>query len=697
MSTHRSALGVASDGEDDSDDVQLRARQLLSASPSTSVSSSLSSSASFIHSPSASSPSPDACDEQKVTEMLEELVLTDDLDDARSQQRPRHAASSSITGAWRVPLPSSTSASPSPSSCSPALTPTISAVLAVSSSQSFPTSPSSSASSHSSSIRLAYDEFVCSICHELLCDPLTLPCQHIFCRHCLVACFELATKRCPQCRAPTADTFPSAETLGANTLLVRLLREAWGERYKEREDSVAEVRAGWKRKFPVYLSHELLFPYQTVLLNLHEPRYDQVMLKRLSSAKPADGKRRFAILPRNATSEGSVGVLCELVAETERHRGVGAFHVVTTQRFTVESLWQEDGTHGLHYARVHVLEDADESTVAGPVDALVQQSVERIHSAIQLYNSVCPFPLTFHSRFGSVPVSPHQLSFWLFQSLAVDTAAVSVERGLVSSMLESRSLLWRLGVGEELMQQLVSRALAEHDMLQQSVPQPDISLQQLQRQQYTMQQPHAAVDVRGVGARVRAGQIYAERGEAEREMLAFRRIAAAQSFPLSPASPGEVSLSPQPPILELSPQLAPQSPQLQPQQPVARHPQRQHYRGHQQHNRGNRRYPRPFVYGQQQQSPPLQGRPNMSPAHFPALSHEQQHFEQAYAASQGTAQRQFGGGYTQQLGYGRHGAEEPSEAWSVWQSPVGSQQSEQRGRAGQGGQQSAVQRQYSLF
>ena len=97
--------------------------------------------------------------------------------------------------------------------------------------------------------------------------------------------------------------------------------------------------------------------------------------------------------------------LCELIAETERNRGVGAFHVVTTQRFIVESVWQEDGTHGLHYARVVILEDVDESTVAVAVDTLVQQSVERIHSAIQLYNSVCPFPLSFHSRFGSVPSS----------------------------------------------------------------------------------------------------------------------------------------------------------------------------------------------------------------------------------------------------------------------------------------------------
>ena len=45
---------------------------------------------------------------------------------------------------------------------------------------------------------------------------------------------------------------------------------------------------------------------------------------------------------------------------------------------------------------------------------------------------------------------------------------------MVGSMLESRSLLWRLGVGESLMEQLVSRALAEHDFVQPCIPQPDM-------------------------------------------------------------------------------------------------------------------------------------------------------------------------------------------------------------------------------
>ena len=677
MSAHRSALGVASD-EDDSDDARLRARQLLSASPSTSASS-LSSSSSFVHSPSASSPSPaspDACDEQKVAEMLEELVLSDDVDDMRNQMQPTN------TG-WRtVPLASSNNTSPTSSSSFARQSSVAVAAAAVSASppHSSPTSPSSTASSLSAPIRLSHDDYLCPICLSLLVDPLTLPCQHSFCRHCLVACFELSAKRCPQCRASTADNFPPAESLGANTLLVRLLREAWGETYKQREVSVAEVRASWKRKFPIYFSHELIFPYQTLLLNLHEPRY-QLMHQRLSASRPADSKRCFAILPRQQTSEGSVGVLCELITETERNRGVGAFTVVTTQRFTVESCWQEDGTHGLHYARVQILNDVDESTVAVAVDTLVQQSVERIHSAIQVYNSICPFPLSFHSRFGSVPSSPHQLSFWLFQSLAVDTAAVSIERGMIASMIESRSLLWRLGVGEELLQQLVSRSLAEHDMIHPSLPQPDVSTQQRVRQQ-----PRAPTDLRVTGRRQRGGRVLtvAETEQASLEVGPLAR----HLFPSSPVSPEQVFVA-NPPSFELSPPQLPQSPQQHPQHSPARHTQRQRYRGHQQHNNHGRRYPRPFVYQQQQQqqqqqlqqqSPPLQARPHMPPAHFAALSHDQQH-EQAFAQLRPAMPAvQFGAANVQQANITQY---MPSETWRMWQ--LSGEQAEQNARMAHSG------------
>jgi len=40
----------------------------------------------------------------------------------------------------------------------------------------------------------------CTICLELLCEPLSLPCQHVFCRSCLIAAIQTG-RNCPLCRA----------------------------------------------------------------------------------------------------------------------------------------------------------------------------------------------------------------------------------------------------------------------------------------------------------------------------------------------------------------------------------------------------------------------------------------------------------------------------------------------------------------
>jgi len=44
----------------------------------------------------------------------------------------------------------------------------------------------------------------CPICLEVLCEPLRLPCAHVFCRSCLV---RSTHGRCALCRAPLADGF----------------------------------------------------------------------------------------------------------------------------------------------------------------------------------------------------------------------------------------------------------------------------------------------------------------------------------------------------------------------------------------------------------------------------------------------------------------------------------------------------------
>lgn len=64
-------------------------------------------------------------------------------------------------------------------------------------------------------------QFSCSICLELLKDPVTIPCGHSYCMSCLTDYWDCQPIcSCPQCRT----TFSPRPTLGRNTLLAEMLQ-----------------------------------------------------------------------------------------------------------------------------------------------------------------------------------------------------------------------------------------------------------------------------------------------------------------------------------------------------------------------------------------------------------------------------------------------------------------------------------------
>ena len=42
----------------------------------------------------------------------------------------------------------------------------------------------------------------CAVCIDLFDEPLSLPCQHTFCKKCIYQHFNLGGQTCPSCRAP---------------------------------------------------------------------------------------------------------------------------------------------------------------------------------------------------------------------------------------------------------------------------------------------------------------------------------------------------------------------------------------------------------------------------------------------------------------------------------------------------------------
>uniref|UniRef100_A0A8C7IGN9 RING-type domain-containing protein n=1 Tax=Oncorhynchus kisutch TaxID=8019 RepID=A0A8C7IGN9_ONCKI len=71
-------------------------------------------------------------------------------------------------------------------------------------------------------VLLDQDQFCCSVCPELLKEPVVIPCGHSYCRSCVEGYWDQDDQgiySCPQCK----QTFTPRPTLRKNNMLAEVL------------------------------------------------------------------------------------------------------------------------------------------------------------------------------------------------------------------------------------------------------------------------------------------------------------------------------------------------------------------------------------------------------------------------------------------------------------------------------------------
>eukprot|EP01041_Mallomonas_annulata_P004455 gene4455-8875_t len=258
----------------------------------------------------------------------------------------------------------------------------------------------------------------CSVCLNLICEPISIPCGHSFCRVCLFKSLKKCKQTCPSCRAVC---HVSPEDAPENIIIKSIAKLVNPNLYELRlKESVAEA-SNWTKLLPIFYYNSIMYPGESLNLHLFEPRY-RVMMRRV-----VDSTNSFAYVANFNTYCARVGDLA-LLAKLEHveffHDGRCMIRAVLTSRhkivehFEIGVVLSLEGTQGLHMCR---LEDIHDEPIGNSEE--IQTELSRLMALAQSHSNVLLHHRALqdaYSRYGSPPSGAEKLSLWLLALFPMD-------------------------------------------------------------------------------------------------------------------------------------------------------------------------------------------------------------------------------------------------------------------------------------
>ncbi|KAJ3673029.1 hypothetical protein LUZ60_006403 [Juncus effusus] len=260
------------------------------------------------------------------------------------------------------------------------------------------------------------DDFDCTLCFKLLYEPVTTPCGHSFCRHCLHQSMDHSNK-CPMCRTVL---FITPRSYPISVVLNNVIQKNFPEEFSERKTEHENVIYSGLELMPLFVM-DVILPCQKLQLNIFEPRY-RLMVRRVMEGNHRMG---MAVIDPTTGTIADFGCEVELIECEPLPDGRFYIEIEGRRRFRILSSWDQDGYRVAQVEWVH-----DTPLPDGSLEK--QQLIEMANGAAEMART-CMGQAREVSRtgrrhrnlqlFDSVgipgPQDPEKFSFWLLSVMSL--------------------------------------------------------------------------------------------------------------------------------------------------------------------------------------------------------------------------------------------------------------------------------------